>query len=164
MFAKLSPDAGRVAYVRSNNVYVETLDDGSIVQLTHDGSETTINGTSDWVYEEELGLRDGFRWSTATFGGASLDAPDGVAPLLLFSDGAIDHVGPARLRRSAADRNQGVALAFVKGKPVILGAAAMLFDLDDASVQNRHFAIPLLQWLAARLDSAGRTGCHPREA
>ena len=32
-------------------------------QLTKDGSETTINGTSDWVYEEELGVRDAFRWS-----------------------------------------------------------------------------------------------------
>ena len=30
---------------------------------TADGSATTINGTSDWVYEEELGVRDGFRWS-----------------------------------------------------------------------------------------------------
>jgi len=63
MFAKLSPDASRVAYVRANNIYVETLADGSIVALTRDGSETTINGTSDWVYEEELSLRDGFRWS-----------------------------------------------------------------------------------------------------
>jgi len=31
--------------------------------LTDDGSDTIINGTSDWVYEEEFGLRDGFRWS-----------------------------------------------------------------------------------------------------
>jgi dipeptidyl-peptidase 4 len=63
MFAKLSPDATRVAYVRSSNVYVESLETGTIVQLTKDGSETTINGTSDWVYEEELAVRDGFRWS-----------------------------------------------------------------------------------------------------
>jgi dipeptidyl-peptidase 4 len=63
MFAKLSPDATQVAYVRENNLYVESLSDGRIVQLTDDGSETTINGTSDWVYEEELGLRDCFRWS-----------------------------------------------------------------------------------------------------
>ena len=63
MFAKLSPDGTRVAYVRENDVYVESLKDGSVVALTKDGSETTINGTSDWVYEEELGLRDGFRWS-----------------------------------------------------------------------------------------------------
>jgi dipeptidyl-peptidase 4 len=63
MFAKFSPDASRVAYVRSNNIYVERLDDGRTVQATPDGSETTINGTSDWVYEEELDVRDGFRWS-----------------------------------------------------------------------------------------------------
>ena len=32
-------------------------------QLTMDGSPTIVNGTSDWVSEEELGIRDGFRWS-----------------------------------------------------------------------------------------------------
>ncbi|MDQ3170713.1 MAG: DPP IV N-terminal domain-containing protein [Acidobacteriota bacterium] len=63
MFAKFSPDATRVAYVRANNLYVERLADGVVTPLTSDGSETTINGTSDWVYEEELGIRDGFRWS-----------------------------------------------------------------------------------------------------
>jgi len=63
MFAKFSPDGGRVAYVRENNLYVENLADGRITQLTGDGSRTIINGTFDWVYEEELGLRDGFQWS-----------------------------------------------------------------------------------------------------
>jgi dipeptidyl-peptidase-4 len=63
MFAKFSPDGGRVAYVREHNLYVESLDDGRVTQLTSDGSRTIINGTFDWVYEEELNLRDGFRWS-----------------------------------------------------------------------------------------------------
>jgi dipeptidyl-peptidase-4 len=63
MFAKFSPDGTRVGYVRGNNIYVERIDDGHVKQLTRDGSETTINGTSDWVYEEELGVRDAFRWS-----------------------------------------------------------------------------------------------------
>lgn len=63
MFAKFSPDATRVGYVRGNNIYVERLDDGRVTQLTSDGSETIINGTSDWVYEEEFGVRDGFRFS-----------------------------------------------------------------------------------------------------
>ena len=63
MFAKFSPDGSRVAYVRQNNIYVEHLADRRITPLTTDGSETTINGTSDWVYEEELDVRDGFRWS-----------------------------------------------------------------------------------------------------
>ncbi len=63
MFAKFSPDGSRVAYVRANNLYVEDVASGSIVQLTRDGSDTLINGTSDWVYEEEFDLRDAFRWS-----------------------------------------------------------------------------------------------------
>jgi dipeptidyl-peptidase-4 len=63
MFAKFSPDGRRVAYVRENNLYVEDLASGKITQLTHDGSRTIINGTFDWVYEEEFSLRDGFRWS-----------------------------------------------------------------------------------------------------
>jgi dipeptidyl-peptidase-4 len=62
MFAKFSPDGTRVAWVRANNLYVETIDTGAIAATTS-GSATTINGTSDWVYEEELGVRDGFRWS-----------------------------------------------------------------------------------------------------
>jgi dipeptidyl-peptidase 4 len=63
MFAKFSPDSSKVAYVRANNIYVESVADGKITQVTADGSETTINGTSDWVYEEELGVRDCVRWS-----------------------------------------------------------------------------------------------------
>ncbi len=63
MFAKFSPDGTRIAYVMRNNVYVEDLGSGAITQLTDDGSETLINGTSDWVNEEEFFLRDGFRWS-----------------------------------------------------------------------------------------------------
>ena len=63
MFAKFAPDGGRVAYVRQNDLYVEDVSGGAITRLTRDGSRTIINGTFDWVYEEELSLRDGFRWS-----------------------------------------------------------------------------------------------------
>jgi dipeptidyl-peptidase-4 len=63
MFAKFSPDATRVGYVRANNIYVERLSDGRVTPLTTDGAENIINGTADWVYEEEFGVRDGFRWS-----------------------------------------------------------------------------------------------------
>ena len=63
MFATLSPDNKYVGYVRENNIYIESILDDEIIQLTNDGSETIINGTFDWVYEEELKLRNGFRWS-----------------------------------------------------------------------------------------------------
>ncbi len=86
-FAKFSPDGRRVAYVREHNLYVESLDDGRVTPLTSDGSVTTINGTFDWVYEEELFLRDGFRWSPdgARIAYWQLDAT-GVRDFLLINN------------------------------------------------------------------------------
>lgn len=63
MFATFSPDGKRVAYVRDHNLFVEDVATGAITPLTSDGSATIINGTSDWVYEEEFDLRNAFRWS-----------------------------------------------------------------------------------------------------
>jgi dipeptidyl-peptidase 4 len=63
MFAQFSPDGRRVAYVCHHNLFVQDLGNLHVRQLTSDGSDTRINGTSDWVYEEEFGLRNGLRWS-----------------------------------------------------------------------------------------------------
>lgn len=63
MFAKFSPDGSRVGYVRENNIYVQDLENLKITAVTTTGNDTLINGTADWVNEEELSLRDCFRWS-----------------------------------------------------------------------------------------------------
>jgi dipeptidyl-peptidase-4 len=63
MFAKFSPDGNKAAYVSGHNLYVEDLSTNKILQLTRNGSRKMINGTFDWVYEEEFDCRDGFRWS-----------------------------------------------------------------------------------------------------
>ena len=63
MFAKFSPDGTKVGYVRENDLYVEDVATAKITRLTKDGSHTMINGTSDWVNEEEFDLRDCWRWS-----------------------------------------------------------------------------------------------------
>jgi dipeptidyl-peptidase 4 len=64
MFAKFDPEGQRVAFVRNRNLYVVDLETGRERALTTDGADgTVINGTSDWVYEEEFGLRDGWDWS-----------------------------------------------------------------------------------------------------
>ena len=74
MFAKFSPNESFVAFVSkekssknvrnsstSVNIYIENLEDNSIKKLTSsNGTEKLINGTFDWVYEEEFGCRDGF--------------------------------------------------------------------------------------------------------
>ncbi len=63
MFAKLSPDGSRIGYVHENNLFVEPVEGGHATKLTSDGSHEVINGTFDWVYEEEFSCRDGWRWS-----------------------------------------------------------------------------------------------------
>jgi dipeptidyl-peptidase-4 len=68
MFAKLSPDGRKAAYVVDHDIYAEDLATGRVTRLTYDGGPDVINGTADWVNEEEFNIRDGFRWS-----------PDGTA-------------------------------------------------------------------------------------
>ena len=63
MYAKFSPAGDSVAYVRDGNLFVEDLIDHTILQVTRRPNQRILNGMSDWVYEEEFGLRDGFQWS-----------------------------------------------------------------------------------------------------
>jgi dipeptidyl-peptidase-4 len=63
MYAALSPDGTRVAYVRAQNLYVEDLASSRITPLTTDGSGDIHNGVADWVNEEEFGIYDAFKWS-----------------------------------------------------------------------------------------------------
>ncbi len=63
-FAKFSPDGNKAAYVSQHNIYLEDLSAGIIKKITDDkGTKKLINGTFDWVYEEEFFCHDGFRWS-----------------------------------------------------------------------------------------------------
>ncbi|MCJ7466836.1 MAG: DPP IV N-terminal domain-containing protein [Maribacter sp.] len=60
LFAKFSNDNRFAYYLHQFNIYQEDLSAHAIVQLTEDGNQDIINGTFDWVYEEEFGKRDGF--------------------------------------------------------------------------------------------------------
>jgi dipeptidyl-peptidase-4 len=62
--ATFSPDGQKVGFVFGNNLYVTDLASGKATQLTTDGkANEIINGTTDWVYEEEFEFVDGFRFS-----------------------------------------------------------------------------------------------------
>jgi len=62
--ATFSPDGQKITFVRENNLFYVDLDSGQEVQVTHDGKYNhIINGTTDWVYEEEFAITKGFAWS-----------------------------------------------------------------------------------------------------
>ncbi len=62
--AHFSPDGSKIAFVRENNLYYKDLSSEEEIQITKDGKDRfIINGTTDWVYEEEFGFTKGFFWS-----------------------------------------------------------------------------------------------------
>jgi dipeptidyl-peptidase-4 len=142
-FAKFSPDGKRVAYVREHNLYVESVDDGRITPLTTDGSTTTINGTFDWVYEEELFQRDGFRWSPdgARIAYWQLDAT-GVRDFLLIdnTDSLYSFVKPVQYPK-AGTTNSAARIGVVSAS----GGSTTWFDIPGDPRQN----------YLARMDWAG---------
>ncbi len=63
-FATFSPDGSKVAFARGNNLFYIDLSTGKEVQVTRDGEfNHIINGSTDWVYEEEFGFAKAFSWS-----------------------------------------------------------------------------------------------------
>ena len=58
-----SPDASKVAYVYMRNIFIKDLELNLVTQLTYDGDYKTLNGITDWVYEEEFGFVRAFDWS-----------------------------------------------------------------------------------------------------
>ncbi len=50
----LSPDGKKIAYTKSNNLFVFQIEDMREEQVTFDGSETILNGYASWVYYEEI--------------------------------------------------------------------------------------------------------------
>jgi len=62
--AEYSPDGKKVSYIYKNDLYIKDLASGKVTQLTTDGKRNKIiNGTTDWVYEEEFGITKAYGWS-----------------------------------------------------------------------------------------------------
>ncbi|MEA3420582.1 MAG: S9 family peptidase [Acidobacteriota bacterium] len=143
MFAKFSPDSTRVGYVIKNNIYVEDIKENSITKLTHDGSDTVINGTFDWVYEEEFSLRDGFRWSPdgKYIAYWQLDT-EGVRDFYLINntDSLYPKIIPVQYPK-AGETNSAIRLGVVSSK----GGKTRWFKLPGDS---RDFYLARMDWAA----------------
>jgi dipeptidyl-peptidase 4 len=144
MFAKFSPDATRVGFVRENNLYVESLLDNRITQLTKDGSRTIINGTFDWVYEEELDLRDGWRWSPdgKSIAYWQLDA-EGVKDFYLINNtaGLYSEIIPIQYPK-AGEKNSASRVG-------VIGAAGGTTRWLEVPGDPRHHYLARMDWAAS---------------
>jgi len=62
--AEYSPDGTKVSFIHGNDLFVKTLANGKVEKLTEDGKRNKIiNGTTDWVYEEEFSITKAYGWS-----------------------------------------------------------------------------------------------------
>ncbi|KOY87897.1 peptidase S9 [bacterium 336/3] len=63
-YVTLSPDGSKVAFARDNNLFMVDLKTMNETAITTNGkSNSIINGSTDWVYEEEFGFAQAFFWS-----------------------------------------------------------------------------------------------------
>jgi hypothetical protein len=97
-----------------------------------------------------------------TFTGQSLSVPKGGTAFLKLSDHAFDVQLPDEKEVSAANRAQGVALKFKKGRVIILGEAAMLtaqlsargqkpMGMNYPNNDNEQLALNIMHWLSRKL-------------
>src|SRR3989475_4778321 len=150
MFAKFAPDGGRVGWVRYGeyNIYVEDIASGKVTQLTRDGSRTTINGTFDWVYEEELGLQDGWRWNPdgRSIAYWQLDAT-GVRDFLLYNatDSLYAFTTPVQYPKAGQTNSAGRA-----GVVSAAGGETRWLNIPG---DPRNNYIARMEWVPAKGDS-----------
>ena len=136
MFATFSPCGNKVAFVMGNNLYVQDVHTFKITALTSDGSNEIINGTFDWVYEEEFRLRKGFRWSPDSKSIAFWQIDQsGVRVVNLINN--TDHLYPQLIPipyPKAGEQNPGCRIGVVK----IEGEVEETDGDGDDSAKNRR--------------------------
>ncbi|MEM8568349.1 MAG: DPP IV N-terminal domain-containing protein [Bacteroidota bacterium] len=144
MFAKFSNDNAFVAYVVDFNLYKEDFSTGTVTKLTDDGNKKIINGTFDWVYEEEFGCRDGFRWSpdASMIAYWQLDASNiGVFNMINNTDSVYSQIVPVQYPKVGQDPSSAKI-----GLVDVNTAKTKWIELEGSMVQNY---LPAIQWISA---------------
>jgi dipeptidyl-peptidase-4 len=140
-YATLSPSDSHIAFVQDNNVYFQNLANGVTMAITEDGEyNKIINGSADWVYEEEFAFAKAFFWS-----------PDGQKiAYLKFDESEVeeftmtnyhDDLYPEYVTFKYPKVGKKNAIVSVHIYDIISGRT-MKVDLDDAE----EFYVPRIKW------------------
>ncbi len=80
--ATISPNSRLIAYSSLNNLYIYNIDSRESRAITTDGEwNSIINGTTDWVYEEEFGFTQAYSFSPDSRKVAYLKFDESEVPL-----------------------------------------------------------------------------------
>jgi dipeptidyl-peptidase-4 len=95
---ELSPNGAKLGYEKGGNMYVTDLSTREEKQLTRDATENVYNGHFDWVYEEEFGMAQAWRWSPDSRRIAYWQLDDSAEPVTELSDFSGQHSQWERLK------------------------------------------------------------------
>jgi len=137
---QVSPDGGRVAFVRDRNLWVADLETGQARALTDDGDEVIANGLAEFIAQEEMGRSTGFWWS-----------PDGSRIAFLRTDESA--IEPTLRFEIQADRITMVEQRYpFTGTPNVSYRLGVI-DLDEDTTrwidlgEEEDIYIPRVDWL-----------------
>jgi len=136
---ELSPNGAMLGFERNGDMYVTTLANHQEKRLTRDASEHVYNGHFDWVYEEEFGLAQAWKWSSDSRYIAYWQLNDSAEPQIQISDYSGLHQEWEKLRiPQVGDSNATVRIAVVN---VATGQNTWL-----NTGERGEFYIPRIYW------------------
>jgi len=111
---ELSPNGAMLGFERGGDMYVTSLSNHQEKRLTHDASEHVYDGHFDWVYEEEYGMAQAWKWSPESSYIAYWQLNDAAEPEVQISDYSGLHQEWEKLRiPQVGDSNATVRIGVV---------------------------------------------------
>jgi dipeptidyl-peptidase-4 len=136
---ELSPNGAILGFERGGDMYVTNVSTHTEKRLTRDSSEHVFNGHFDWVYEEEFGMAQAWKWSTDSRYIAYWQLNDSAEPEIQLSDYSGLHQDWEKIRiPQVGDSNATVRIG------VVNVATGQNTWLDTG--EKGEFYIPRIYW------------------